>query len=167
MDAVRVPSKYPGKRYYKGDKVGQPSCNPLGKNPSDFWEFLTNEWEEGIIDIPNVKANHPEKTSHLCQYPVELVERFVLALTNEDDWVLDPYGGAGTSLIAALKNKRRGVVIDKEEEYIRITKERIISLNNGTLKFREIGTPIYKPSGKEKVAQIPEEFKNSSSNGLL
>src|SRR3989338_7052190 len=37
LDAVRVPSKYPGKRHYKGPRKGAPSGNPLGKNPSDFW----------------------------------------------------------------------------------------------------------------------------------
>jgi len=38
LDAVRVPAKYPGKLHYKGDKAGQPSGNPLGKNPSDSWQ---------------------------------------------------------------------------------------------------------------------------------
>src|SRR4030042_2253554 len=62
LDNVRVPSKYPGKRHYKGEKRGKPSCNPLGKNPSDFWQIILNEFDTGIIDIPNVKSNHPEKT---------------------------------------------------------------------------------------------------------
>src|SRR5579885_2847307 len=93
LDAVRVPSKYPGKRHYKGPNKGKPSGNPLGKNPSDIWDIVTQQWEEEIWDIPQVKAAHPEKTLHPAQYPIELVERFVLALTNEDDWVLDPYSG--------------------------------------------------------------------------
>src|SRR5690348_9933834 len=74
LDSVRVPSKYPGKRHFKGPNRGQPSGNPLGKNPSDVWEFLREEWESGCWDIPNVKANHVEKTIHPCQFPVELVE---------------------------------------------------------------------------------------------
>ena len=37
LDSVRVPQKYPGKRHFKGPKVGQYSCNPLGKNPGDLW----------------------------------------------------------------------------------------------------------------------------------
>ncbi|MEY4767711.1 MAG: hypothetical protein RL637_350, partial [Pseudomonadota bacterium] len=40
LDAVRVPSKYPGKLHFKGKKIGQPSGNPLGKNPSDYWTLL-------------------------------------------------------------------------------------------------------------------------------
>ncbi len=70
LDNVRTPAKYPGKRHYKGAKQGQPSGNPLGKNPSDVWPVVAQDWENGIWDIPNVKANHPEKTEHPCQYPI-------------------------------------------------------------------------------------------------
>ena len=91
LDPVRVPSKYPGKRHFKGPKRGQLSRNPLGKNPSDIWDVVTQDWEEGVWDIPNVKANHPEKTEHPCQFPVELVQRCVLALTQPGGVVLDPY----------------------------------------------------------------------------
>ena len=138
LDPVRVPSKYPGKRHYKGDKIGQPSGNPLGKNPSDYWEIIVNEWENGVIDIPNVKSNHPEKTDHPCSFPIELVERCVLALTNEHDWVLDPFGGVGSSLIAAIKQHRKGMIIDKEYRYIEITWQRIAKYENGDLKMRSI-----------------------------
>src|SRR5437764_673001 len=40
LDPVRVPAKYPGKRHFKGPNKGKPSANPLGKNPSDIWEFV-------------------------------------------------------------------------------------------------------------------------------
>ena len=66
LDSVRVPAKYPGKRHFKGPNKGKPSGNPLGKNPSDIWEFLAQEWENDIWDIPNVKANHLEHTIHPC-----------------------------------------------------------------------------------------------------
>jgi DNA modification methylase len=158
LDNVRVPSKYPGKRYYKGDKIGLPSGNPLGKNPSDFWSIIEQEWNDGIIDVPNVKSNHPEKTEHPCSFPIELVERCVLALTDEDDWVIDPFGGVGSSLIAAVKRNRRGAIIDKEKKYIDIARERIEEFKAGTLKIRKIGTPLYEPTGKEKTAQIPMEW---------
>ena len=156
LDNIRVPAKYPGKLYYKGDKKGKPSCNPKGKNPSDFWKTIKSEIEEGIIDIPNVKANHPEKTIHPCQFPVELIERCVLAFTNEKDWVLDPFGGVGSSSIAALKNKRNSTCIDKEKEYCSIAEDRIKAFRVGKLKLRPIGKPVHKPTGKEKVSQIPE-----------
>lgn len=158
LDAVRVPSKYPGKLHYKGAKTGQPSGNPLGKNPSDYWKIICQEWECGRIEIPNVKSNHPEKTEHPCQFPVELIERCVLALTDEDDWVLDPFGGVGSSVIAALQHERRGMMIDREPRYIVLAKERILAFQNGMLKIRPLGKPVHQPTGKEKVAQIPRQW---------
>ena len=159
LDSVRVPSKYPGKRYYKGNKIGEPSCNPLGKNPSDIWEILENDWENEFWNIPNVKSNHPEKTIHPCQFPIELVERCVLALTSENDWVLDPYCGVGSSLIAGLKNNRKVIGCDKMADYIGIAKERIKMFEEGELKIRPLGKPVYKPTGRERVSQIPAEWK--------
>lgn len=167
LDSVRVPSKYPGKRYFKGPNRGLPSCNPLGKNPSDIWEFIIKDWDKEIWDIPNVKANHPEKTCHPCQFPVELVERCVLALTNEDDWVLDPYCGSGSALIAALKQNRKSIGIDKESSYIDVTRQRIENFYSGTLKIRPIGKPVYEPTGKEKISQIPMEWQEDKIGSLL
>lgn len=162
LDPVRVPSKYPGKRHFKGPKKGQISGNPLGKNPSDMWEFIAQEWDLELWDIPNVKSNHPEKTEHPCQYPVELVERCLLALTEEDDWMLDPFAGVGSSLIAGLKHNRKVMGCDKEEQYIEMAKERINAFYRGQLKLRPLGKTVYKPTGKEKVAQIPDEWKENS-----
>jgi len=135
LDAVRVPSKYPGKRHYKGPNRGKPSGNPSGKNPSDIWEVLLKDWEEALWDIPNVKSNHPEKTIHPCQYPVELVERCVLALTHAGDWVFDPYAGVGTSLIATVMHNRRAMGSEKESQYVEIARDRLDAFFNGTLRL--------------------------------
>lgn len=159
LDNVRVPSKYPGKRHFKGAFKGKPSCNPLGKNPSDMWEVIRSDWENEIWNIPNVKSNHPEKTIHPCQFPIELVERCVLALTDKKDWVLDPYAGAGSALIAAVKNDRKAAGCDKENDYIELSENRINKFLSGELKTRPIGKPIFTPTGKEKVSQIPNEWK--------
>ncbi len=158
LDAVRVPSKYPGKRHYKGEKRGELSGNPAGKNPSDIWEIVTQDWETGLWDIPNVKSNHPEKTEHPCQFPVELVERCVLALSNEGDAVYDPYTGVGSSLLAAIRHGRRALGSEKEPTYVQLAKERLTGYFNGTLKLRPLGKPVHMPTGREKVAQIPEEW---------
>ncbi|MEO5356327.1 MAG: site-specific DNA-methyltransferase [Nitrospirae bacterium YQR-1] len=160
LDKVRVPSKYPGKRHYKGEKRGQPSGNPLGKNPSDFWEIITEEFEAGVIEIPNVKSNHPEKTSHPCQFPIELIERCILAFTKERDWILDPFCGAGSSLIAAVKHNRKAMGIDRDAEYCKIATERLNSYYEGTLQIRPLGKEIFKPTGRERVSQIPIEWPN-------
>lgn len=164
LDAVRVPSKYPGKRHYKGPNLGQPSGNPLGKNPSDIWTVVQQDWETALWDIPNVKSNHPEKTEHPCQYPVELVERCVLALTNEDDWVLDPYAGVGSALIAALMHNRRAAGSEKEPAYVETARTRLNDYFNGNLKVRPIGRPVFQPTGREKISQVPDEWTTGSQS---
>jgi adenine-specific DNA-methyltransferase len=161
LDKVRVPSKYPGKRHFKGPKRGLPSCNPNGKNPSDVWEILAQDWEQGVWDIPNVKSNHPEKTIHPCQFPIELVERCVLALTNEGVTVLDPYCGVGSALIAAMKNGRVAIGADKEGQYITEARRRIGQWLDGNLPMRPIGKPVFQPTGREKVSQVPIEWSTS------
>ena len=158
LDDVRVPSKYPGKLHFKGEKKGLPSGNPLGKNPSDIWEIVANDWETTMWNIPNVKSNHPEKTEHPCQFPIELVERCVLALTDEKSWVLDPFAGVGSTVIAAVKNNRNAMGIEKENEYCKIANQRVKDLNEGKLKIRPINKPIHKPSGNDKVSQVPKEW---------
>lgn len=159
LDAVRVPSKYPGKTHFKGEKRGQPSGNPLGKNPSDIWRIVIQDWESGLWNIPNVKANHPEKTIHPCQFPIELVERCVLALTDESDWVLDPFSGVGSALLAALRHRRRAIGCEREAEYVEIAKQRISDFYSGRLRYRQLGKPVHQPTGREKVTQIPIEWK--------
>jgi DNA modification methylase len=160
LDAVRVPSKYPGKTNFRpGPEYGEPSGNPLGKNPSDVWKLMIREWETGLWEIPNVKANHPEKTIHPCQFPIELVERCVLAFTNEGDLVLDPFSGVASALLAALRHGRRAMGIDRDPKYIAEGENRIHQLWDGTLRYRPLGKPVFQPTGREKVSQIPEEWK--------
>jgi len=159
LDPVRVPAKYPGKRHFKGPKKGQLSGNPLGKNPSDIWDVVKQDWEEGVWDIPNVKANHPEKTEHPCQFPVELVQRCVLALTQPDGVVLDPYCGVGSTIIAALQYNRKAMAAEQDSNYLAITRERIQKFAEGTLPLRPLGKPIHQPTKKERAAQMPLEWK--------
>jgi adenine-specific DNA-methyltransferase len=161
LDDVRIPSKYPGKRHYKGEKAGQPSGNPLGKNPSDIWKVTAQDWENEIWDIPNVKSNHPEKSSHPCQYPVELVQRCILALTDAGDVVFDPFGGVGTVILASDLLHRRGVMADIEPEYCDLARSRLSELRSGKLKIRPIGTKIFEPKGTEKISQVPLEWGNA------
>ncbi len=134
LDPIRVPSKYPGKKYFKGPKVGQLSGNPMGKNPGDVWIF------------PNVKNNHVEKTIHPCQFPVELVERLVLSMTDPGGSVLDPYMGVGSSVVAAVKHDRVGYGCDVVPEYVETAWDRVFQLRAGGLKTRPMHKPVYDPS---------------------
>ena len=144
LDPVRVPQKYPGKKYFKGPKVGQYSCNPLGKNPGDLWV------------IPNVKSNHVEKTEHPCQFPVELIERLVLSMTNPDDWILDPFLGTGTSIIAAIRHDRRGAGAEILPKYIELAHRRITAEMAGTLRTRPMDKPVYDPvQAGNNLSKVP------------
>src|SRR3990172_7274313 len=133
LDPIRVPQKYPGKKAFKGPRAGQYTCNPLGKNPGDVWV------------IPNVKHNHVEKTNHPCQFPVELVERLVLALTSEGDLVIDPYIGVGSTAVAAVKHGRRAAGADIVGEYIEIARARVELAAAGLLRTRPMDRPVYEP----------------------
>jgi len=155
LDPVRVPQKYPGKKYFKGPNTGKHSCNPLGKNPGDFWI------------IPNVKSNHVEKTAHPCQFPVELIERLVLAMTIENDWVFDPFLGTGTSIIAAIRHNRRGVGAEVVPQYVKLAKQRIEQEIAGTLKTRPMNRPIYDPIRAGNRLTIAPWTKLNDSDQLL
>ena len=96
--------------------------------------------------FPNVKSNHVEKTVHPCQFPVELVERLVLSMTEPGDAVFDPYMGVGTSVVAAQMHGRRGYGCDIVKEYVDIAWERIEALRSGTLRTRPMGKPVYDPT---------------------
>ena len=148
LDTVRVPQKYPGKRNYNGPKRGKLSCNPLGKNPSDIWE------------IPNVKSNHIEKTDHPCQFPIELIERLVLALTEVDGLVVDPYVGVGSAICAAILHKRRGAGSDISNEYLSIAQERVLLALEGRLPTRPMGKPIYDAS-QSRLSIRPEQLSQT------
>jgi len=154
LDPVRVPQKYPGKKHFKGPKAGEYSCNPLGKNPGDVWI------------IPNVKANHIEKTEHPCQFPVELIERFVLSMTNEDDWVIDPFLGSGTTIIAAIRHNRKAAGAEKNTGYIKLARKRILSELNGTLQTRPMHKPVYDPRSANNNLTITP-WKHSTNTKQL
>ncbi len=134
LDAVRVPQKYPGKKYYKGPKAGDLSCNPAGKNPTDVW------------DMPNVKSNHREKTAHPCQFPIALIERLVLSMTRPGDLVVDPYIGVGTTAVAAVMHGRRAAGADIVPQYLEIARQRVIQAAAGSVPYRPMNMPVYDPS---------------------
>ena len=148
MDDVRVPQKYPGKRYYKGPNKGQLSGNPLGKNPSDVW------------DIPNVKAKHVEKTEHPCQFPVVLPQRLIKALTGPNALVLDPFMGSGTTGVAALIEGRRFVGAELIEDYFDVSVKRIKEAAVGKARIRE-DYPVIEPNQNTAVSKLPDEFRKA------
>ena len=146
LDEVRIPQKYPGKKYFKGPRTGELSGNPFGKNPSDIWE------------IPNVKSNHIEKTIHPAQFPVEMIERLVLALTNEGDWTLDPFMGVGTTQIASIIHKRKSAGAEIQRNYYDLAIKRVRLAERGELKIRPMERPVFDPHNK--TTYVPPKVIN-------
>jgi adenine-specific DNA-methyltransferase len=156
LDAIRVPQKYPGKRYFKGPRKGELSGNPLGKNPGDVW------------DISNVKHKHPEKTAHPCQFPEGLVDRLVRSLSKPGDTVLDPFSGSGT--VGAVCNRlgRRSILIEQKRDYVAIAEKRLAagsandtshegfaSANEPPVRPHSTASSLYRPRvSLEKVTAI-------------
>jgi adenine-specific DNA-methyltransferase len=124
------------------------SGNPLGKNPSDVWE------------IPNVKANHIEKTIHPCQFPVVIPQRLIKALAPENGLILDPFMGVGSTGVATLLENKRFVGAEIKKDYFTIAKKRLNDTVDGKVLIRE-DKPVIKPDKKTAVAKLPVEFRKA------
>jgi len=147
LDPLRVPQKYPGKRAWKGPRAGEYTGNPLGKNPGDVWIF------------PNVKANHIEKTIHPCQFPVELVERFVLSLTQIGDLVVDPFMGVGTTACAAVMHRRRVAGAECVPDYVEVARARIRLAAARQLKTRPMNRPVHRPDANSALTRRDQDSR--------
>ena len=85
---------------------------------------MRNMWE-----IPLTKKSEKKHGKHPSQKPIQVVERLVLAGTNEDDLILDPFSGTGTTGVVAEKQNRKWVMIEKEKEYNQIAQKRLNDLS--------------------------------------
>ena len=128
--------RYPHKRcrkcnYLLKDYGGKKaSLHPFGPLVSDVW-----------TDIHRIKHNK-YRDEHPCQLPIHLLERIILMSTDEDDIVLDPFVGTGTSVIAAKRLGRKFIGIDIDEKYVTITKDKL-SKESGNSKIGDIWVSYY------------------------
>ena len=105
-------------------------------------------------------GSHVEKTAHPCQFPVALVERLVLALTDAGGIVFDPFCGASSSGVAALLHQRRYVGCEAVPEYLEIGRQRLEETENGTISYRPLGKPLY--DLHSNLSRVPEEWTTNS-----
>jgi adenine-specific DNA-methyltransferase len=113
LDAVRDTNvKYPNQK-----KNGKLRCNPLGKNPTDVWQ------------IPKVTSGRDrsskERTAHPAQFPIELVKRVILSSSNQDDLILDPFLGSGSTIEAALRTGRKAIGFEIDPGYVEMAIQRV------------------------------------------
>jgi adenine-specific DNA-methyltransferase len=108
-----------------------------------------------------------EKTVHPCQFPIELVERLVLSMTEPRDWVLDPFAGVGSALAAAVRHGRRAAGAELDKSYVAIAKKRLIQASSGVLPVRAMGQPVYDPalSGKSLTSRPWSTEENQPIGG--
>jgi site-specific DNA-methyltransferase (adenine-specific) len=124
-----------------------------GKQMKTVWSFVAPGKSEKQF------GKHP------TQKPIALVERCILASTNEGDSVLDPFSGTGATTIAAIKTKRNAVGIDMSEEWIKVAEKRAINAFNvsdwgvGTYVDDEI-------SGVGNLTSIHRERPTKDSRGI-
>ena len=88
-------------------------------HPSNLWTDLT---------VPFWSM--PENTPHPTQKPEKLLAKIILASTNENDLILDPFAGSGTTAVAAKKLNRKFICIEADENYCLITEKRLASAEN-------------------------------------
>ncbi len=85
---------------------------------------MRNMWE-----IPLTKKSERKHGKHPSQKPSAVINRLILAGTNEDELILDPFSGTGTTAVVAEQHKRKWIMIEKQEEYNQIAQNRLDELS--------------------------------------
>nr|MCM0591760.1 site-specific DNA-methyltransferase [Gloeotrichia echinulata DEX184] len=113
LDDIRDPNvKYPNQK-----KNGKIKVNALGKNPTDVWEF------------PKVTSGKnrasKERTPHPAQFPIAVIQRIIKASSHQNEIVLDPFMGSGTTAIVALALQRQVIGFEIRQDYCDLAASRI------------------------------------------
>lgn len=87
--------------------------------------LANDEFVEATLDVWDIPAESARRVGHPAPFPVELPLRLIDLYTYEDDLVLDPFMGSGTTLVAARRAGRRGVGYDINPEYVDIARQRL------------------------------------------
>ncbi len=80
--------------------------------------------------LPAVQSWEKEQGKHPTQKPLGLLSRIILASTQKDDWVLDPFAGSATTGIAAHLLDRKFIGIEQEVEFLSLAKNRFLAIND-------------------------------------
>lgn len=113
LDDIRDKNvKYPNQK-----KNGKLRCNSIGKNPSDVWQIAK------VTSGANRSSS--ERVAHPAQTPRDLLDRIILAGSNEGDLVLDPFMGSGSTFESAIAHNRFFLGFEINSHYCELTKKRI------------------------------------------
>ena len=136
-----------GKTCYKTDSEGKTvyGINKVGVPLSDVWE------------MPFLNPKAKERVGYPTQKPIELLDRIIRISTNEGDTVLDAFCGSGTTLVSAKLLGRKYIGIDKNQDAITLTKQRLNSLVKTESTLLKKGKHSYKTK-TEKDMNILHQF---------
>lgn len=141
LDDIRIPQKF-----YR--RIN----NMRGANPGDVWE------------VSHIHYCQKNRQPHPTQKPEALIERMVLASSNEQDTVLDPFSGSGTTLRVCQQVNRNAIGIELNSEYVELTKER---LNEKFEGFDSIDERMLRIPNDLNDAEIREEYIANHINWFL
>jgi site-specific DNA-methyltransferase (adenine-specific) len=141
LDDVRVPQKY-----YRAKN------NMRGANPGDVWKFS------------HVHYSNPNRQNHPTQKPEGLIERMVLASSDEGDTVLDPFSGSGTTLRVCQQLNRKGIGFELNPEYVEMTKDRLSEPFKG---FDSVDPRMERVPNDLRKPEIRDEYLANHINWFL
>lgn len=125
---------YAGRIIYDGCKEGVPV--------PDVW------------DIPLLNPKAKERVGYPTQKPILLLERLIFLVTSQDDLVIDPFCGSGTTLVAAELLGRRSIGVDTSLEAVRLTRERLEEPVRTSSELLRKGRGAYVQSDDEALAYL-------------
>jgi site-specific DNA-methyltransferase (adenine-specific) len=116
VDAVRIPYSEHTLKY---PTHPQAITSQYGNGKQHYWEPNPNGAKpKDVLEIPTTCNGMHEKTPHPTQKPEELLRKIILASSNENDIIFDPFLGSGTTVVCAEQLKRRWFGCDLSEEYL-------------------------------------------------
>lgn len=119
LDSVRTPFDDVTKELYKRDKRLNPKSIDKGKNPTNVWE------------IGRLNGNSVERVGHPTQKPLEIMRRFVKALSYEGSVVLDFFAGSGTTGRVCIEENRHSIMIDSDISLKKYFQKHLKNKENG------------------------------------
>jgi len=118
LDAVRIPFDEETKKLYSRDKRLNPLSLEKGKNPTNVWE------------IGRLNANSYERVGHPTQKPLEIIRRFVKALSYPGSIVLDFFAGSGTTGRVCIEEGRNSILVDNDAKLIEYFHAHVTKINS-------------------------------------
>lgn len=119
-------------------------ANPVGKLPDDTWFLRPQESDQHFSptsdtwSVSRVCGTFNERTGHPCQMPEAVLERIILASSNERDLILDPFAGSGTTLAVAKRHNRHFLGIELSPDYADAIKSRLQSVTPYSKEHRSV-----------------------------